>query len=157
MAVHKIQINDFISIDYELIAIHTTLEDYRLAYFLNQLLTLQLQKNPINLEIKSKDGKSSFSHFSYEDEKQDIVWNVIENKTSIIASNNKKSGFFESVDMTAFVLPEFKKADFILKIENIEPDFNLDEIIAVVSGIKQISLVYPIDQDKLKSKHNLIF
>ncbi|MPT36827.1 MAG: IPExxxVDY family protein, partial [Flavobacterium sp.] len=36
MAIHKLLINDFISEDYELIAIHSTLEDYRLAYFINQ-------------------------------------------------------------------------------------------------------------------------
>jgi len=33
MAVHKIFIEDFEEEDYHLIAIHTTLEDYRLAFF----------------------------------------------------------------------------------------------------------------------------
>ena len=33
MAVHKIQINEFLDVDYELIAIHSSVEDYRLAFF----------------------------------------------------------------------------------------------------------------------------
>ncbi|MFD2892099.1 IPExxxVDY family protein [Flavobacterium chuncheonense] len=157
MAIHKIQINDFISIDYELIAIHTSLEDNRLAYFLNQLLAIQLTKNNVNLEIKSKEGKSSFTHFCYEDVKLDIVWNLIENKTSIISFPSSGNGFFESIAMTSFVLPEFKKADFILKIENTESDFQIQNTIDTISKIKQVSLVYSIDQNKLKSKNNLIF
>jgi hypothetical protein len=41
MATHKLDLGDFDEVDYYLIAIHTSLEDYRLAYFINQL--------PINL------------------------------------------------------------------------------------------------------------
>ena len=49
MAIHKIQINDFVSDDYELIAIHSSLEDYKLAYRLNKELGLQLQKKMITI------------------------------------------------------------------------------------------------------------
>ena len=31
MAIHKLHIDEFDEVDYELIAIHTSLEDYRLA------------------------------------------------------------------------------------------------------------------------------
>ena len=36
MVLHKLYIDEFDEIDYELIAIHTSLEDYRPAYFINQ-------------------------------------------------------------------------------------------------------------------------
>jgi hypothetical protein len=36
MAIHKLDLGDFDEIDYNLIAIHTSLEDFRLAYFINQ-------------------------------------------------------------------------------------------------------------------------
>ena len=63
MAVHKIQIIDFLSIDYELIAIHTSIDDYRLAYFINKALNIQLNKNNFNIEIETSEGKSSFNHY----------------------------------------------------------------------------------------------
>ncbi len=44
MAIHKIQINDFISDDYELIAIHSSLEDFKLAYCLNKELAIAVSK-----------------------------------------------------------------------------------------------------------------
>ena len=40
MALYKLHIEEFDEVDYELIAIHTSLEDYRLAYFLNPLSEL---------------------------------------------------------------------------------------------------------------------
>jgi hypothetical protein len=38
MAIYKLALDDFEEADYQLIALHTTLEDYRLAYFINQKL-----------------------------------------------------------------------------------------------------------------------
>ena len=158
MAIHKIQINDFISIDYELIAIHSSLEDYRLAYFINKALQIQLSKSNSNIEIETKEGKGEFCHFIFDDEIHDIIWNVFENKATAIPSEKATNGIFDSVDVTIYVLPEFKKADYILKIENMETViFPLEKIIQKISKISQISMVYRIDQNKLKSKNNLIF
>lgn len=158
MAIHKIQINDFISIDYELIAIHSSLEDYRLAYFINKALQIQLSKSNSNIELETKEGKSEFSHFIFDDEIHDIIWNVFENKATAIPSEKTTNGIFDSVDVTMYVVPEFKKADYILKIENMETViFPLEKIIQKLSKISQISMVYRIDQNKLKSKNNLIF
>lgn len=157
MAIHKIQINDFISTDYELIAIHTTIEDYRLAYFINQALQIQLSKSDSNIEIKSKEGKSLFSHFIYDDEVNDIVWNLLENKTTLIPSEKKITGIFDSIDITTYMLPELKKAEYILKIENIEGAFSLEDILQSILKTNQISTGYIVDQTKLKSKNNLIF
>ena len=41
MAIHKLDLGEFDEIDYYLIAIHTSLEDYRLAFFINQKLPCQ--------------------------------------------------------------------------------------------------------------------
>ena len=54
MAVHKLDFEDFDEINYQLVAIHTSLEDYRLAYFINQKLPINLRnnKNEIHINIK---------------------------------------------------------------------------------------------------------
>ena len=157
MAIHKIQINDFISDDYELIAIHSTMEDYKLAFLLNRVLGTQLQKNNSNIEIAIQEGKSSFSNFLYDDEKNDVVWSLVENKTTILTSKNKVAQLFDSIEVTVFLLPEFKKADYLLKIENIDHDFDEVEMIEKILSIKNITTVYTIDKTNLKSKNNLIF
>lgn len=157
MAIHKIQINDFISDDYELIAIHSSLEDFKLAYRLNKELGLQLQKNNNHIEIAIPEGKSAFENFTFDDKKNDIIWTLIENKTTIIDSNNQRSSLFEEVDITVFLLPEYKKADYLIKIENIDYGFDTDIIIDIIIKIKKITTAYSVDTTNLKSRNNLIF
>ena len=157
MAIHKIQINDFVSDDYELIAIHSSLEDYKLAYLLNKELGLQLQKNDNYIEISISEGKSAFENFAFDDEKNDVIWTLIENKTTIINSNKQTSSLFEQVDITVFLLPEYKKADYLIKIENIDYGFDAEEIIDKILKIKNVTAAYTVDTTNLKSKNNLIF
>ncbi|AWM13476.1 IPExxxVDY family protein [Flavobacterium sp. NRK F10] len=156
MAIHKIQINDFISTDYELIAIHSNLEDYRLAYFINQLLNIKLQKNSNAIEVSVLDSKSSFEHFIFDDEIQDICWHLVENK-SVLTTKQQTASLFDNVDATIHLVPEFKKADYILKVDNTDSFFDSDIVLKQLSRIKFITMAYTINQDKLKSKNNLIF
>ena len=157
MAIHKIQINDFVSDDYELIAVHSSLDDYKLAYMLNKELGVQLSKNLVYVEIAIPEGKSAFSNYIFDDEKNDVVWTLIENKTTIINSNKQTTSLFEQVDITVFLLPEFKKADYLIKIENIDYGFDSESIVDKIQEIKNVTTAYTIDITNLKSKNNLIF
>ena len=157
MAIHKIQINDFVSDDYELIAVHSSLDDYKLAYMLNKELGVQLSKNLAYVEIAIPEGKSAFSNYIFDDEINDVVWTLIENKTTIINSNKQTTSLFEQVDITVFLLPEFKKADYLIKIENIDYGFDSESIIEKIQEIKNVTTAYAIDITNLKSKNNLIF
>ena len=157
MITHKILINDFISEDYELIAIHSSMDDYKLAFTLNAVLDIRLKKNDSNIQIEIEEGKSAFSNYIFEDEENDVIWSLIENKTTILTAKNETSQLFDAVDITVFLLPEYKKADYLLKIENIDYDFNEEEIIGKILSIKNISMVYALDPTNLKSKNNLIF
>ena len=157
MITHKILINDFISEDYELIAIHSSMDDYKLAFTLNAVLDIRLKKNDSNIQIEIEEGKSAFSNYIFEDEENDVIWSLIENKTTILTAKNETSQLFDAVDITVFLLPEYKKADYLLKIENIDYDFNEEEIIGKILSIKNISTVYALYPTNLKSKNNLIF
>ena len=157
MITHKILINDFISEDYELIAIHSSMDDYKLAFTLNAVLDIRLKKNDSNIQIEIEEGKSAFSNYIFEDEENDVIWSLIENKTTILTAKNETSQLFDAVDITVFLLPEYKKADYLLKIENIDYDFNEEEIIGKILKKKNISTVYALDPTNLKSKNNLIF
>ena len=157
MAIHKIQINDFISEDYELIVIHSSLEDYKLAYAINTILETRLIKNESNIEIAISEGKSAFSNYIFDDEENDVQWSLIENKTTIVNSKKKTSQLFDAIDITVFLLPEYKKADYLLKIENIDYDFDEEDMIEKILSIKNVTTAYTIETTNLKSKNNLIF
>ena len=83
MAIHKLHIDEFDEVDYELIAIHTSLEDYRLAYFLNQKLPILLSKSKNEIQINIKEGITFFSRFIYENANTDCCWSLVQNKNDV--------------------------------------------------------------------------
>ena len=160
MAIHKLHIDEFDEVDYELIAIHTSLEDYRLAYFLNQKLPILLSKSESEIQINIKEGVTFFSRFIYENTNNDSCWSLVQNKNEVttLTNNNNQNLFGESsfeVATKAFLLPELKQVDYFLKIEN--SDTKIDTIISTLNSITQISTVYSVDSNSIKSKNNLIF
>ena len=156
MANLKLTLDDFDSNDFELIAIHTTLKDFKLTYLINANLNLLLSKNENEITIQSSDGTGNFSRFCFEDIKHDLTWDLIKNKTNF-SSSNSNSGFFGENTITINLIPELKTADFLLKIDNVDFSFNCQEIIQTISKIKDVSTVYKVETDKIKSINNLIF
>ena len=162
MAIHKLDLDEFDEIDYHLIAIHTTLEDYRLAYFINQHLPVNLSKSNEEILISIKQGETQFSRFYFDDEDNFISWNLIQNKNEVIGQNeiinqDLFSNSSQEVATKVFLLPELKKVDYFLKIESDEDDVKITDIIKKLKTIKSLSTVYAIDTETIKSKNNLIF
>jgi len=162
MAIHKLDFGEFNEIDYSLIAIHTTLEDYRLAYFINQKLHLSLNKSNKEIQIADKEGEVHFSRFHYYEKKKDISWDLIQNINEVIQQNNENTqSLFSTFDIKVakkvFMLPEFKKVNYFLKIENSEENTNLLKIQNELNSIDQITTNYIVDINNIKSKNNLIF
>ncbi len=162
MATLKLYIDEFEEIDFHLLAIHTTIEDFKLAYFLNQKLQLNLSKNKDEIKTKNKEGNTFFSRYTYEDSKNDVFWNLIENENEIsLKQNNNNQGLFSenknSFLTKDYLLPEYKKVNFFLKIENSKNIINPSEITILIKSIERVSTVYFIDLENIKSKNNLIF
>ena len=61
------------------------------------------------------------------------------------------------ISTKVFLLPEFKKADYFLKIENIDDTIDVSQIKTTLNTIDSISAVYTVDTNLIKSKNNLIF
>ncbi|MBU0941697.1 MAG: IPExxxVDY family protein [Bacteroidetes bacterium] len=162
MATHKLDLGDFDDIDYYLIAIHTSLEDYRLAYFINQQLPINLSKSKEEVQINIKEGETNFSRFYYYDAENAVSWNLIQNKNEVLqkkidTTQNLFSNVCMEISTKVYLLPEFKKADYFLKIENTEETMNALKIKTLLNKIESISTVYSVDTNKIKSKNNLIF
>lgn len=162
MAVHKLSLDEFDEIDYNLIAIHTPLEDYRLAYFINQQLSIILSKSLDEVHISVKEGETCFSRFYFYDKVKDIDWNLLQNKNEVIGTNKKIktdlfSNQFETEYTKVYLLPELKKVDYFLKIENNERDLIIEDVLTKLRAINRLSTVYEIDTRTIKSKNNLIF
>jgi hypothetical protein len=162
MAIHKLDIGDFDEIDYHLIAIHTALEDYRLAYFINKKLKINLNKDKNEIQINIKEGQTHFSRFYYHTIEKGISWNLIQNKNEVIQQKkDNNQNLFSNLTLEILtkvhLIPEFKKVDYFLKIENLDEPSYVTTILTGLNTIDSISALYTIETHKIKSKNNLIF
>ncbi|MFC6875560.1 IPExxxVDY family protein [Flavobacterium myungsuense] len=162
MAVLKLHLDEFDEIDYDLIAIHSVLEDYRLAYLINQKLPIVLSKSKDDIGITINEGEALFIKFICEDFKNDIHWSLIQNKNEIIIKKRSLGqNLFLNTDVEiatkVYLVPELKKVDYFLKIKNNKGIFDLEEIIKKINTIDRISTVYAVIPETIKSKNNLIF
>ena len=162
MAVLKLHLDEFDEIDYDLIAIHSVIEDYRLAYFINQKLPIILSRSKDEIGVTVKEGEAFFLKYIYNDIKNDIVWSLISNKNEIVIKKNSSGQnlFLNTaveIATKVYLLPELKKVDYFLKIKNNHDTFDIEQVIKTINTIERISTVYAVIPEKIKSKNNLIF
>ena len=162
MAIHKLDLGEFDEIYYYRIAIHTSLEDYRLAFFINQKLPINLSKSKNEIQINIKEGETKFSRYYYHNIEKAISWNLIQNKGEVVQQKkdngqNLFSNLTLEVATKVYLLPEFKKVDYFLKIENLDETMNGTKIQTALNAIDNISAIYTVETNKIKSKNNLIF
>tara|TARA_B100000470_G_scaffold29423_1_gene19438 strand:- start:6 stop:485 length:480 start_codon:yes stop_codon:yes gene_type:complete len=158
LAISKLNLEDFCNEVFSLFAIHTDLDDYRLAYFLNKHLGINLFRKTFDLDFVNSKG--SFSVFEYIDQTSFLKWSLISNiynyNFSTKASNDDL--FVESNNLVQKVnlLTEYKNVNYLLKIENNESQVDLEAIAKEIKSISQVITLYDINKD-LKNKENLIF
>lgn len=156
MAIYKLSIDEFCDDDYALVAIHTSLEPYRLAYQINKNFPVFLQLKSKPITIKNENGTFFFDHYFWEDESQTERWDLVSNYSELDQpiSDNGNSMIFSNVARAAYLLPETKKVDYLLKIFENE---NIDRVLSGISALDRITTSYIIEPGKIKSKSNLIF
>src|SRR5690606_10994639 len=156
MAAHKLSIGILDEIDFRLIAIHTSVEDYFLAYLINKNLPILLAKDT----AVSRNGDfrdANFRKFTYVDETTETSYCLIQNKIQVQSAPKISASDLFQMDTPsiAYLLPEFKTVDYILKVDNGEDE--TDNFLKLLHQIDHIATVYEINTDQIKSKNNLIF
>jgi hypothetical protein len=161
MAVYKLNLEEFETEAFHLIAIHTTMEDSKLAFLINQKLGVLLKMDHADIQIETKIGFGNFKRFYFFDEKTNIQWDLVQSQNSILKKNQAITGLFYDISSVfsihLFLLPEHKKADYFLKITPNENDISIVEIQKKLNAIKNLTTAYSIDPKTIKSKNNLIF
>ncbi|MGV9002696.1 IPExxxVDY family protein [Flavobacterium sp.] len=162
MVTYRVLSEEFDEVDYQLIAIHTTIEDFRLAYFINKNLIINLSKDPEDLSIHENNKEIYFSRFNFKDDENSISWDLIQNKShddqsSATLSTGLFADTISKVSTKTYLIPEFKTVDYFLKVDKEFTEQELIETIFKLKEIQNVSTVYSIDAEKIKSKNNLIF
>jgi hypothetical protein len=130
-----------IDLDFVLIAVTTSLKDYRICYLINKFLSFNFIKIPdLPVDISPGSGPVLFSLYHYN-------WETTETDFYFIA--NKGSD--------GYLIPEMRKADYFLLIKNYIDENDLDNLILSLNKIPEIVAAVKIDPKKIKSRENLLF
>jgi len=141
--------------DYSLIGIHSSEEDYRLAYLINKHLSTKLNRFKHNLDFEN--SKMEFPLFEYKDENSFVNYYLINNKFVQLVSNKKEGLFDGNYSTISYLIPEKKKVDYFFKIEGCNEPHFIQKLVAELNMIPQIITSYSIEPNQLKSKNHLIF
>ena len=159
MAIRKFIFPEQESIQYYLFAIHSVLIDYRLAFFLNKHLNIELKRTPKDLDISGQDG--FYSIFEYEDQDNLLNWNLISNCSNRNIKNKiKESLLFKNTEIDQKknkLMNELSQVDFFLKIEYHTCSINIKKIIKSINEIPNIMSVYNLNLKNIKNKETLNF
>ena len=150
--VHRI--SEELSVDsFDLIALHSNMECYALAYHLNQVAQVLLVRVKEDLE----NGTSSYPLFEYKDEMNGEEWYLVSNVVQEEETQKSEGLFRNSISVkSSYLLSEKKEINYFLKVYP-EDTIDIDKTVTAIRSIPRVSMAYQIDVDQLKSKRNLIF
>ena len=152
----KLKLDFIYDYDFFLLSIHSTLEDYRLAIFLNSIFNIRLRKSEYSLNFKQKNG--NFSIYDCNNEINFTFWSLISNK-QVIEEKTAINSFslFDMIYSTYVLMKEKKEVDYFLKIEGDLSGDEKQKIIKEITNIKGVLACAELDPKKLKTINNLIY
>lgn len=159
MAISVLELDDFESDNFNLIAIKTSVQSYRLAYLINQVLEISLEKSEFSLDLTKFGIKTSFEVFVYEDKTNQLYWSLISNYSyQTILGYTKELELIEDNEVSDIhLIPEYNDVQFFLKIEETQNTKTIQELFRKLEKISILSNIYEIDKNTLVSINNLLF
>ncbi|EMR03048.1 IPExxxVDY family protein [Cesiribacter andamanensis] len=128
--------------DFTLWALLSPMREYKLAWYLNQLLHIRLVKEKDIAFAFTNQPDLSISNYIFATE--NCLLRLLRNRSVSEAEQ-------------AFLLPELKQFDYLLMLQGEGGLFDHLDLVAVLQKIPTVDFVKPIEVESLKSKENLIF
>ena len=149
---------DDVAKDFNLIAIRSDVEDYRIVYFLNKKLNINLSRRTNDIVFYKDENK--YSIYDYTDESRYLKWIFFSNKSfSQKFIKDDKLTLFSNENFrnneTRFI-KELNSIDYFLTIENVENIKYIEKILTKISEISVVITCFETSQ-AFKNKVNLIF
>jgi len=130
-----------IDLDFVLIAVTTSLKDYRICYLINKYLNYNFVKtDDLQVEMAQNSGPVLFSKYIYSWESTETDFYFIANKGS-----------------DGYLVPEMRKTDYFLMIKNYIDEEDVENLISALNKIPEIVAAVKIEPKKIKSRENLLF
>lgn len=159
MLSHKLILDD-VEESFHLLAIHSSLEEYKMAFLLNMNLQLSLRRASFDVDFNHGEIQALYPLYIFKEEEKYRTYYLFKNKFKGSVKKVVSSGslFVEEEISTqlTYLIPEYKNVDYFLKIEDdLEEDF-IQNLLNNIGKIPKVITTYIVDVDQLKSRNNLI-
>jgi len=130
--------------EFEVLAVISSVKDYKLAWAINKCLTINLCKTEDICLDFVKEGRLLISNFIFETEY--TTFRLLKNKSFEVSRTSKP-----------YLIPELKDYDYLIQISGESIAYNGDVIIEKLKELSLVEYIKKVDIKNLKSKENLIF
>lgn len=159
MLSHKLFLDD-VEEEYHLLAIHSSVEEYKMAFHLNKHLQLNLKRARFDVDFNHGIIQALYPLYVYKEPAKYRSYYLIKNKYKGPVKKVISSGSLfveeEVSPQLTYLIPEYKEVDYFLKIDDdLEPS-KKQELLNIISSIPYLVTTYSVDPNQLKSKNNLI-
>jgi hypothetical protein len=138
---NKITLKLELDFDFIVLAITTSLKDYRLCFYLNKFAPANfIRVDELALPLSDRPGVALFNRYTYLPENSETEFYLLSNKGS-----------------EGLLIPEMNRVDYFLVIKNFIDDEDLEAWISHLKQIPEVLAAVEVDVKKLKSKENLLF
>jgi len=149
----KLKLNHFaLDDDFHLIAIHSSSEIFKIAFEINKRLKVSLKRIE---DISYENKKAYHTIYKYESLKYDSKMFLFSNKSALEENQISQGLLFQDLSQLNFIISEFPKAEYFLKIE--QGEFDITWLINNLKMCSGILSCYKVEIKNEKSKYNLIF
>tara|TARA_B100000768_G_scaffold97833_1_gene91246 strand:- start:116 stop:592 length:477 start_codon:yes stop_codon:yes gene_type:complete len=139
---------------FSLIAIHTSIEDFQLAYFINQSCATQFKRDH---DLYSSHLKRNVNGLIWKNSwDEETYWHLFPNKYVDEKSSSQQANllFEEDYFIEQYVLPEFKQVNYFIK----KPEDTTNSLfIKKIQELPEVQIAYSIAEKAIKSTKNIIF
>lgn len=128
--------------DFSLIGISTGLRSYRVAWWINRTLDIQLMRvEPLELLLPKTEVVAWFTRYEY-----------------LIPELESSLYLLSNAGTQGFLVPEYKTLDYFLLFDQETAAILTPDLVRTMRTIKLFQAVVPVDVDqKLRSKQHLVF
>lgn len=141
MSKKVLKISDSGEYDFLIAGIATGLKDYKLCFEINRTLGMELASHDDVMHPAGRPGAFTI-HSHYHCRGQDgEVYYLLGNR------DRNRTGFY---------IQELKTIDYFFVISHPVAGFNLSEVVKLLRNIHQVSAVYPITNESVKSLYDFV-
>jgi hypothetical protein len=130
--------------NFEVLALISSVKDYKLAFNINNKLNVQLKKTDDICLVFVNESELTVSQYLFETEFRTL--RLLKNK-SLEAKNMSKP----------YLVPELKEYDYFIHLSGEGEVWESENIIENLKSLPVIQYVQKVDLNNLKSRENLIF